>query len=218
MKGIWYMDWLLLARSWFVLAVVASLVVAIFAIVKVPIGLISFFPIFLTIQACSLVFADRNSGWNRFAATLPFSRARLLKNKYQMAALCAIAGLGIGLSGAYLLAWLLGPEAALDAQSVLINVSIAMLISFSSAAILLPLAHVLKKHQEMVGAMISIAPSLLAVWWWQSRIQPLFENGQFIGVDMQQPLLNGLMVAAVLLFVASAWIMPGILEKRDLEK
>ena len=219
MKGIFRKDMLQIALSWKVLVLVMVLTGGALVYFDAAIGLISFFPIFFAMQATSTIIADRNCGWYRFSTTLPITRKQLVLSKYRLGALLALAGLITGLAAGLGIMNLRGQSPA--QEDILMSLYLGMLFAFTCLALLIPLEYLMKKTQEFLAIVLAMIPPAAMIFAWSQSITSEVEmvNGDVIGmnINMNMPLLQGLAVAGVILFVASAFIMPGRIAKTDQE-
>ena len=82
-----------------------------------------------------------------------------------------------------------------------------------------PLEYLMKKTQEFLAIVLAMIPPAAMIFAWSQSITSEVQmvNGDVIGmnINMNMPLLQGLAVVAVLLFVASAFLMPGRIAKTD---
>ena len=213
MKGIFRKDMLQIVLSWKVLLLVAVLVSSALVYFDAAIGLISFFPIFFAMQASSTIIADRHCGWYRFSTTAPVTRKRLVLSKYQLGALLAFAGMITGLAAGLGVLYLRGQSPAME--DVLMSLYLGIVFVFTC------LAFLMKKTQEFLAIVLAMIPPAAMIFAWSQSITSEVQmvNGDVIGmnINMNMPLLQGLAVAGVLLFVASAFLMPGRIAKTDQE-
>ncbi|WP_300913871.1 ABC-2 transporter permease [Faecalibaculum rodentium] len=219
MKGIFRKDMLQIVLSWKVLLLVAVLVSSALVYFDAAIGLISFFPIFFAMQASSTIIADRHCGWYRFSTTAPITRKRLVLSKYQLGALLAFAGMITGLAAGLGVLYLRGQSPAME--DVLMSLYLGIVFVFTCLAFLIPLEYLMKKTQEFLAIVLAMIPPAAMIFAWSQSITSEVQmvNGDVIGmnINMNMPLLQGLAVVAVLLFVASAFLMPGRIAKTDQE-
>lgn len=219
MTGIFRKDLLQIRGSWIILLMVILVVCGLLIYFDAPNGMMAFFPVFLAMQATSTIFADRTCGWYRMATTFPITRRRLVLSKYQITAALGITGMLIGLLLWWIVAMIDGNPIDFSLEDTWINFYLGMILVFATTGVLIPLGYLLKRGQEFIATFIAyILPAVMIFYWTQSiNSEVMMRNGDVIGmnIDLQMPLLMGMAVFSVLLFVASALIMPGIIARQD---
>lgn len=219
MKGIYKKDLLLIASSRTVLLLVIVITCGLLIYFGGEIGMLAFFPIFMAMQATSTIFADRASGWYRMSTTLPLTRQRLVRSKYRLTALLAVCGLLVGIAVWAIVELIQHQAVDFGTEDIWINLYIGMIMAFCTTAILIPLAYLLKKSQEFLATVTSFLLPAAMVFYWTQQLtsEATMVNGDVIGftLNMQQPLLQGMVLFSLGLFVLSCIWMPRQIARQD---
>lgn len=221
MKGIYLKDLLQIRASWIVLAIVSISVTGILIWYDGEMGLTDFFMIFLAMQGSATIFADKMCGWYRMSTTFPITRKRLVESKYRLAVVLAAIGFVIGLALMAIVILIRTGSVSVDGEQFLINLYIGVIIVFSTMAILIPLAYLMRKNQGFIAVFASMIPAALMIFAWTQRIthsvvwDPSTGAAVSEQIDMQLGFLSGMAVFSVLLFVLSYFIMPKFIARQD---
>ncbi|WP_286356342.1 ABC-2 transporter permease [Ileibacterium valens] len=220
MTGIYKKDLIQIRMLWPILLSVSVIVCAALFYADAPIGLISYFPIFLAFQATSTIFADKASGWTRMSVTFPFTRPQLIRSKYFLTLALGTTGFIIGLAMYWIYTLLNGNVQGNTAETFQVNFCIACLILFSSTAIVIPLSYAMKKNQEFIVVIASLLPSVLVLYYWSTTMVTntisVDQSISYVEVNMNTPLLSAFAAGSFILFLASMIIMPLVLSRQDL--
>lgn len=219
MKGIYRKDLYQILASWPVLLLIAGIVTGLMIYVDAAVGISAFFPIYFAMQAATTIISDRSTGWTRMSTTFPITRKRLTESKYRLTMVSALLGFVLGMAIWALVSALKQKPLDLAGDDLQINLCIAAIITFCATGTLIPLAYMAKKGQEFITIFASfLLPAALVIFWSQNISSEVTMAGNDIlsvNIDMQLPMLQGMAIFSLLLFVASYLIMPAILARRD---
>lgn len=200
MKGLLKKDLLMIRQSWIILILVLLIVLGVTIYFKRVEILISFMPIFGAMQGSSTITTDRMTDWNVFETVLPIKKSSEYLEKFMLTILLWIFGLFIAL----LMAWILPFET--DAETLKINVLMAVIYGFGTNSILIYLLYRLKKSQFFMCYLLSFVLPVLATVYWTSQFEMVTKvNALGIAVmemNLQLPLLSYFALGCVLLFIA----------------
>lgn len=219
MKGIYKKDLLQIAKGWKVELAVSLLGIAGMIYFDVYPGLISFFAVFWMMQAASTVIADRTSGWYSYSTCFPYTRKKQLFSKYWLTAGFGALGFVLGI----VITWICRQShigsLMLDSTTLQINIAIALIITFSAAALVIPTCYLFKKSQFFSAIALSFVPAAAMIMFWSSQIEQrmiqVSDTVQAAEVNLNLPLLWILSLISFLLFLISSLVMPGLISRQD---
>lgn len=220
MKGLYVKDLMLIWQSKWILLLVSILVGSFLIYFQgtladsfTTLGFIAFFCVLLSMQGISSILTDRISGWNLYQTTFPIPRKKAIEEKYILALGLGLFGLCLGLSFSYMLNQFIF-NVSIESDSWWINISIAIILWLSSTAVAIPLSLVLSKNQYFISLLVSfILPTFLIIFWNQNIT--VEQIGNVMVVNMNLNLLFGMAFGCLIFCLASYFIMPTLLSKKD---
>lgn len=208
MKGLFVKDLMVLSKSWMMMVLITLAVGGCLLYFEQPVGMVTYMTVFLAMQGISSILPDKSCHWNLYQTALPISRQSAVREKYLLSFGLAVLGFAAG----FLIAWIFVPD--LDSNGFWINLMIALMMSSSAIAIIVPLAIRLHPSQYFLAVLCGfLLPALCLVLWIRS-IDGTFTGGM-VQISYHLDLLGWMTAGCVLLLVLSFWLMPRLLAKTD---
>ncbi len=213
MKGLFKKDTLMVLKSWPIMVVILSVMLAIMVFMDVPTGILSFVSIYFMMQGVTSIITDRMCGWNLYQTTFPISRSMAIVEKYVFSLVVCAIGFVLG----YALTMIFFP--GIRQEDLLVSGLLGGILSLSALGAGIPLLILLPKNTFIVSIFGAFIPGALCIVYWshvlsEMSAQVAASQGQIV-FSMRTDVLWAELGVMALLSMISLVAAPYCLSKMD---
>jgi hypothetical protein len=152
MRGLMLKDFYVIRDAFFIPMLMMVVIGAVLSIIASPWTLIVVVGLFFGITGVTTIQSDKSAQWDKFSATLPVSRARIVSSKYCMCALLSLLGI---FAAAILCGVVSTINAGFDMYEISTNICLALIFGLLPASVNIPCSFCFDAEKGVVGIMLS---------------------------------------------------------------